>query len=768
MRLAGAKLIAAAFLAGLQLSQQAPTIASLARDIERVESVREIKDLQRSFSQLAQFGRRTEQAALFSDSGVLRWGNETATGPKAIEAWLLRDAGAMDGVQPGSLDTLVAENPLVTLSVDGKSAKARWNGLRFQGDGKGKTRIQGGIYENEYIFNSGRWKISLLNYYPLYAGTYAGGFKNVGGGLPIVPYHFTPDETGVPIPPPIGEAPATRLTARNLTRKINRLNDEDEVRNLQNAFGYYVDRRMWTDVIDLFVSDAIVSIEGVGTFTGANGVHQAMARMGNEGLTRGILNDHPYFVTLVSINPNGRQAITRGTEIGFLGNANTHTASWEFSVFRNTFVKQNGMWKIKELNLTPLIAANYTTGWGYGGTLSPTDVVPDFLDVAARSSRAIQAERTNTSLTDMQRRLARSAAYDGTENESSAYGYYLDDLQCDRMGAIHAKKGHKSSPFAGWFQTPERVAGACRTQYGSNRSALRNSISFHWRPQPVIIVSEDGRSASHRSRLLQPSTSLNSSGAFNGAIYHDQMVLEDGKWKLWSITIDEFYWQSTNWTAGWANPNPPKANATESPSALLTKYPPDITLVQTGDRESTFRGGRGTSINWPEIQRMWFAYRNPVSGRLPQYYWPGCVPCHSEAGKSWSLEANGYQEPPTGPTNVVATSAVSITSGTAAIVNVSVAAGPGEPVTGVVELREDETIYGSASLANSKVTFAVPGNLSEGTHTFIAYYLGSDHLKPGQGSTTVTITDPAEPQETGSDNGTPPEEDEDEDQRRLF
>jgi len=159
-------------------------------------------------------------------------------------------------------------------------------------------------------------------------------------------------------------------------------------------------------------------------------------------------------------------------------------------------------------------------------------------------------------------------------------------------------------------------------------------------------VSEDGRSATLRARLLQPSTSKDKAGAFNGAIYHDQMVLEEGKWKLWSITIDEFYWQSSNWTAGWANPSP-STPSNSSESSLAKKFPPDLSIADVGDRQATFLGGKGPVLVWPEIQKMWFNYRNLVSGWVPTYYWPGCVPC--QAKPEWKLENNGYQEPPNGP-----------------------------------------------------------------------------------------------------------------------
>lgn len=93
------KLIAAALLfasISIGLAQTTPTLNSLARDVERVESIREVKDVQKTFAQLAQFGRWSDMAALFSDNGTLLWGNDTATGPDAIETWLQTEASNMD------------------------------------------------------------------------------------------------------------------------------------------------------------------------------------------------------------------------------------------------------------------------------------------------------------------------------------------------------------------------------------------------------------------------------------------------------------------------------------------------------------------------------------------------------------------------------------------------------------------------------------------------------------------------------------------------
>ena len=162
------------------------------REVARVESVRRVKDLQRQLSHFAQYGQWNSISQLFSINSTLIWGNVTAHGPASIETWLRNDSGNMNGLVSGSLSTMIVETPVVSLSIDGKRAKGRWNGIWFQGDGKGGTRIQGGVYENEYVLMDNRWHISLLHYYDMYKGDYENGWRNVNGkGISIVPYHFT-------------------------------------------------------------------------------------------------------------------------------------------------------------------------------------------------------------------------------------------------------------------------------------------------------------------------------------------------------------------------------------------------------------------------------------------------------------------------------------------------------------------------------------------------------------------------------------------------
>ena len=255
---------------------------------------------------------------------------------------------------------------------------------------------------------------------------------------------------------------------------------------------------------------------------------------------------------------------------------------------------------------------------------------------------------------DARRRLQRSLAYDAVENVSSAYGLYIDDFQWPQMGAIFALKGNKQSPFVGYYLGRDRIMGAVNATWGPPPET-RPGISYHWRTQPVIHISHDARSANLRTRLFQPRTSKEPSRAgqfyaagFHGGMYpNDQLVLEDGIWRLWSLTIDEPYFFSVDWKSGWSAAKDPKEGTAPSPSALFRKYPPDIPITALGRREEGFRGGTGKTITWPGILPMWFHYRNPVSGRMPDNYWPDCVPCVQMPQAS--MTRHGYQMPPNGP-----------------------------------------------------------------------------------------------------------------------
>jgi hypothetical protein len=670
----------------------AARVHRLAQNVERAESVRAVKRLQETYAQYSQFGLWTDMAALFADNAQLSYGKDNQQGRQAIEKYFLTTFGeGTHGLKPGGLHTQMVLRPLVNVSADGQSAKGRWWEFSMTGQHGVKAEWAAGIFENEYVRERGVWKISRMRYNPMFAGPYATGWRNVDEDQKIVPYHFTPDETGVPVPdlPASTTAieprmnPAVALAA--LEQRISVMNEEDKVRNLQHAYGYYMDRKMWDDVTDLFAADGALSIANVGVYDGPKSIRRALERSGPAGLKHGQLNELMQLDMAVTIEPGGMEARSRGIEFGMLGEADKGTAFYTLAVFENRYVKQNDIWRIREMRMFPLMKTEYALGWAKSQVVDPAPAkehasdrpalgsdamtpgaIPVFfqpnpatskpvtlpagaktvgherlLSAPAAPQAATPSGDLDTRLKEAERRLAVSKAWDGAENMNTAYGDYLDDLDFGGLGKLFALKGHKEVPFSGFYVGRQRIIDrdATAPPPGSRPRAM---LPLHWRTQPVILVAEDGRSASIRSRLFQPGSSYTRAMGFGGGMYHDQVVLEDGVWRFWSVVIDEHYFSSPTYEGGWSSAKDPATP--RRPPAPNTTYPPDIPLSKLGERERGFRGGVGEEIAWPSILPMWFHYKNPVSGRVPEKYWPDCVPCKDYP--ETSMKNHGYLLPP--------------------------------------------------------------------------------------------------------------------------
>lgn len=692
-----------------------PSLDSLARDVERAESIRAIKNLQRSYAHYSQYGLWQEMGDLFARDAQYIFDAESVQGRAAITQHLTtHEGGGQQGLPEGAIHTQLIEHPVVNLSVDGESAKGRWYGFFLLSDASGNASIQGGVFENEYVREDDKWTIAVHRFHPQYAGSYEDGWTNwQGEDIAILPYHFTPDESGIPIPPPESEAPPATASLEELEERIAVMNDEGLVRNLQAAYGYYVNRRMWDDVTDLFAEDAVYEVGGVGVYSGKAGVRKAMERQGPAGLAHGVLNDRLQFDTVVQLAPGRREAFARGIEMGMLGEADKGEAYWEINVFHNRFVKEDGLWKLREMRVFPLFRADYYQGWGKSrlietaqtGALAPDQalpaadagaqdrLIPAFVSAHPVSGQPVAAPQgmqlvatqpltpsiaapavqrsgdTAMRLQEAERKLRMATAYDGAEHVSVAYGFYADDSQWDWLSEIFGKRGTKQVPFAGYYTSYPRISKALFLEYGDPVSldTKKASIAFHWRIQPVIIVAPDGRSARLRTYLFHPNTFKDRPGTLFGAIYpDDHLILEDGIWRLWNLSLDEPYFEMPDWKGGWSAakdkvpgaaaprpaPRPADPDAPPRPqrffgAALVNQYRPDVPITELGVLQEHFRGGTGEPWDWPMILPMWWGYKNPVSGRQPELFLPDCVPC--DYAPDMSMTRHGYLLPSTEP-----------------------------------------------------------------------------------------------------------------------
>lgn len=606
-------------------------LAALTRDVDRAESVRAIKRLQRAWALYTDLGEWNAAAALFTDDAELVHADNRFKGRAAIRTYFETVVGQGHmGLPEKTLHVPFLMAPIITLAADGESAHGRWHAFSMRGSFGGEASWQGGIFRCTYERRDGRWKIAKQLFSPMLLGPYEGGWNPFTAELPMVPYDYEPAEIGAPFPLGL-EAPAQGAAAASLAAlagRIQALDDETEIRNLQNAYGYYVDFKMWDDVVDLFAPSGSVSIEGIGTYRGLDGVRRSFERSGPAGLSYGEVNDHIQFNTVIEVSPGGRRARGRGVQLGMIGKDNKR-AWWTLTRFDNLFVKQGGKWRFDAMRKSMWMMTDYFKGWAKDWQAQP---LPDAAFAADDTAPAPlppiwQFERqppappaiATASEAAARRQLHAAAGADSCENLTGAYGQYLDDSQWDELGSIFAAQGERDSAGGGFIRTPARIASYSRKRYGSY-NPHRTFANMHMLTQPVVHVASDGQKAQIRVRLLQTAILARQPAASGGwargpmmvtGIYEDDVVFEDGAWKIQRADIDHLIYApyDTGWTRIAQD-----AGRRVTPS-LASVAGELFDAYNTGDIYPAF----------PKVPHMWFHYRNPVSGRTPPYLMPKYV-----------------------------------------------------------------------------------------------------------------------------------------------
>lgn len=149
-----------------------------------------------------------------------------------------------------------------------------------------------------------------------------------------------------------------------LTARVEKLEGTRAIKKLQRAFGYYVDRGLWSDAADLFTDAGTIEIGHDGVYTGKARISEYLKRLhGNqEGLIYGQLNEWITLQPAVFIASDGRSATARWRDQGMLGQYKKH-AEWRDGIYENSYVKEGGVWKIRSLHLYVNFVVPYEKGW---------------------------------------------------------------------------------------------------------------------------------------------------------------------------------------------------------------------------------------------------------------------------------------------------------------------------------------------------------------------------------------------------------------------
>jgi hypothetical protein len=554
-------------------------------DIESVESVRAIKRLQFAYGHYVELGLWNDFADLFAADAVTNY-QSGVRGKDAIRQLFFDKVGQGKlGLSEGRIYPHILFQPVITLAPSGRTAKGRWRILAMLGGYGGPATWYSGVYENEYVLEDGVWKISVLHSEPKVTAAYtASGWKDSGAH---VPFHYTaasvttpnPDSGSRSIQAANGTTPSvTSLADRvnQLAQRTTRMNDQAEVTNLQDTYGYAIDRKLWDQVADLFAANGTLEVGLQGVYVGKTSIRHALDQFGPQGLHDGELNDHVYLQTLVSVAPDGRTANARGVElIMSSGPGSTAPGGGELSegVFENTFIKQaaikqDGNWKIQSVHFYPRMIVNAAAGWAKSAKPAPApdqnfppdrpptasyEIYPKFAIApfhfvnpvtgkppqypegvsnpksslaAAAPSRVPtihNAKDLEAGLARLERSLATSEAYDAAENLIGAYGYYLDESPSETASLFV-----QASPDT-----------------TSESSVLVNQIL-----QPVIDVAPDGKSAKFRARLLDLGGTSGGVGYWKAGALEGQIVSQHGTWRFQTVR-SKARW-SASYPGGWA------------------------------------------------------------------------------------------------------------------------------------------------------------------------------------------------------------------------
>jgi len=415
---------------------------------------------------------------------------------------------------------------------------------------------------------------------------------------------------------------------QSIQDRATRVADMHELLNLQQIYGYYVDKALWDDVASLFTSNGTLELGFNGVYEGQKSIRRYLYSLtgGKPGLQQGQLNNHFQLSPLITISPDGNSAKGRWRALiqdGVYGKGSG--GNWGEGIYENEYVREGGVWKISKLQFFVKFYAPYEAGWTrahpdsarrYGKSTvrpdrpssvkyqafpshytpvfhyeNPVTTGYKFAAPAAAKKRApapSSVAELEAQVRAARLQLERLRSTDDVRNLEAIYGYYADKSMQDAISALFTEDATLEILGRGVFIGTGRIYEYMRRLGAPTQGSLFN----HMQLQPVVTVSPDGNSAKMRARLLVMFGATGRAAQWGEGIYENSFVKENGVWKYQNLHgYQTFY---TNYESGWAK----QAAAMFSP---FPGYPPD--LPQSVAYEV-----------YPALFIPPFHYKNPVTG----------------------------------------------------------------------------------------------------------------------------------------------------------
>jgi hypothetical protein len=167
------------------------------------------------------------------------------------------------------------------------------------------------------------------------------------------------------------------MTIKELEAKVKALEAQvadarsiQEIEKLQRIYGYYLDNRLWDNVVALFSEKNTESLEisDSGVYLGQAGV----GRFFKDFLGRGGLPPHPRGLGIhmqlqgvVTLDPGSVTGKGRWQCIIWLGVPwkDDMAAMIGFGVYENDYIKEDGIWKFKKMHFYLTFRSPLADGW---------------------------------------------------------------------------------------------------------------------------------------------------------------------------------------------------------------------------------------------------------------------------------------------------------------------------------------------------------------------------------------------------------------------
>jgi hypothetical protein len=154
-------------------------------------------------------------------------------------------------------------------------------------------------------------------------------------------------------------------TVRELTARVQRLEDTIEIQSLQSKYIHYLFKQRFDRIVDECfaknLADVSVEFSDSGVYRGLENVRALYKSFEVTKTIPGFFILHMAANPVIEIAKDGLSARSHWLSPGAAGS--DRSAAWIWGTFYVDYVKEDGQWRIAHSNLVPLFRNRYETSW---------------------------------------------------------------------------------------------------------------------------------------------------------------------------------------------------------------------------------------------------------------------------------------------------------------------------------------------------------------------------------------------------------------------